>query len=207
MTTSQHSRPFRRTNRRVNLLSAYLPLANSKPIACSHGHHGPQPFPDHLAALEADGALCTEASADKAPFPDLRTDFGPLRQLCLVYPAEVNEPGSNYPPLAGLCKQLMRLVPMDIEVLLLVKSSQIAAELQKENFPQRIRYVLHSELKGIWLSDYAGFNMGSPLVRPLYKPKSYQGDIAVAQHISPADRTTPSIRQAVQWLDALLAGL
>ena len=89
----------------------------------------------------------------------------------------------------------------------MVKSSQIAAELQKENFPQRIRYVLNSELKGIWLRDYAGFNMGSHLVRPIYKPKSYQGDIAVAQHISPADRTTPSIRQAVQWLDALLAGL
>ena len=78
----------------------------------------------------------------------------------------------------------MRLVQMDIEVLLLVKSSQIAAELQKENFPQRIRYVLNSELKGIWLRDYAGFNMGSHLVRPIYKPKSYQGDIAVAQHIS-----------------------
>ena len=30
---------------------------------------------------------------------------------------------------------------------------------------------------------------------------------AMAQAISPADRTTPSISQAVQWLDALLAGL
>ena len=30
---------------------------------------------------------------------------------------------------------------------------------------------------------------------------------AMAQAISPVDRTTPSISQAVQWLDALLAGL
>lgn len=143
-----------------------------------------QPFPEHLAALETDEASCTEPSADKLSFPRLRTDFGPVRQLCLVYPAGVHEPGSDYSPLAGLYKQLIRLVPMDIEVLLLVKSGQIAAELQKENFSQRIRYVVNSELKGIWLRDYAGFNMGSHLVKPTYKPKSYWGDFAVAQHIS-----------------------
>ena len=54
-----------------------------------------------------------------------------MRQLCLVYRAEVSEPGQDYNFLAAFHDRLIPLVPADIEGVVLVKSRQVAAGLHQ----------------------------------------------------------------------------
>lgn len=114
----------------------------------------------------------------------LRTDFDPVRQLCLVYPAEVSEPEQDYDLLTTFYEQFIPLVPADIEVILLVKSRQVAAGLRHAALHPKVRLVVNSELRGIWLRDYAGFTTGTRLMKPTYKPGVYWGDYGTAQLIS-----------------------
>ena len=119
----------------------------------------PQSQYDHTITVQQ------EASAG------LLTDFAPVQQVYLVFPEEVVGEGCDYSPLAEFYLRLLKSIPADLEVVLLVKSSRIASRLRATNLRERIRYVVHSELESIWLRDYAGFNMGTHLVKPLFSPK------------------------------------
>ena len=101
----------------------------------------------------------------------LLTDFAPVRQVYLVFPEQVVGEGWDYSPLAEFYLRLIKTIPADLEVVLLVKSSPIASRLKTNIGRERIRYVVHSELESIWLRDYAGFNMGTHLVKPLFSPR------------------------------------
>ena len=162
------------------------------------------------ATVEAFGPLNEERDnsfSHPSLSPGLRADFAPVRQLCLIYPADVREPGDDYTPLANFYNRLLGLLPTDIDVVLLVKSRQVMAQLQSENFHQRIRYVVNTDLKGIWLRDYAGFNLGTHLVKPTYKPKYYWGDFAVAQSINENMRILHSLLELdMEQLDLVWDG-
>ncbi len=106
-----------------------------------------------------------------APAPTgLRTAYDPVQQVYLVYPQDVVGEGSNYSHLAPFYRQLLQAIPAEIEVVLFVKTSQLAASLRQQ-LSRRIRYVVHSELESIWLRDYAGFNVGTHLVKPVFSPR------------------------------------
>jgi agmatine/peptidylarginine deiminase len=123
------------------------------------------------------------------PNNGLRTDFDEVRQLCLIYPEGLSEPSYNgktleYGSLASFYKELISLIPADIELVLQVKTRRIADHLRSANLHPRLRLVVNSELQGIWLRDYAGFNMGTHLVKPKYEPGVYWGNKAIARQIS-----------------------
>lgn len=101
----------------------------------------------------------------------LQTDFDTVRQVYLVYPEDVQEGRWNYSHLTDFYKQLIRAIPEEIEVVLLVKSRELVSALRVMELREQIRYVVHSELESIWLRDYAGFNMGTHLVKPVFSPK------------------------------------
>ncbi|WP_035558181.1 agmatine deiminase family protein [Hymenobacter sp. IS2118] len=125
------------------------------------------------AAKEAFGTL-EEVETTSVQFQTgagLLTDFAPVRQVYLVFPDQVVGEGWDYSPLAGFYIQLLKAIPADLEVVLLVKSSCIANRLKANSVRERIRYVVHNELESIWLRDYAGFNMGTHLVKPVFSPK------------------------------------
>ena len=112
-----------------------------------------------------------EADATNQKTLSLRTDFDPVREVYLVFPADVVGEGCNYSHLAEFYIRLLELIPADLEVVLFVKSAQLARQLRTLQVRERIRFVVHSELESIWLRDYAGFNRGVRLVKPTFSPK------------------------------------
>ncbi|RFP64354.1 hypothetical protein D0N36_14285 [Hymenobacter lapidiphilus] len=139
-----------------------------------------------FGGIEADFATSGQV---QQPATAVRTDFAPVRQLYLVYPEEVSEPDRNGEPinygvLTRFYEELLGLIPVDIEVVLQVKTRQIANRLRSVGLHPRLRVVVNNELRGVWLRDYAGFNMGTHLVKPKFEPKVYWGGMAVARQIS-----------------------
>ena len=126
------------------------------------------------ATEEAFGKLEAEDGEEDAANQkslSLRTDFAPVREVYLVFPADVVGEGCNYSHLADFYICLIKLIPADLEVVLFVKSAQHARQLRALKVRERIRFVVHSELESIWLRDYAGFNRGVRLVKPTFSPK------------------------------------
>lgn len=102
----------------------------------------------------------------------LRTDYDPVRQVYLVYPENVVGEGYDYSRLGGFYNQLLQKIPQTVEVVLFVKSRALAKRLEAQGLRERLRCVVHSELKSIWLRDTAGFNMGTQLVKPKISPRA-----------------------------------
>ncbi len=106
----------------------------------------------------------------------LRTDFAPVRQVYLVYPDKVVEKegqkdGEDYTHLTDFYDRLIQLIPVELEVVLFVKTREMATVLRGQGLREKLRCIVHSELESIWLRDFAGFNMSSHLVMPVSYPK------------------------------------
>jgi agmatine deiminase len=138
----------------------------------AHGYELMREFKE--ATTEAFGKLEVEENdADSVNHKSLslRTDFDPVREVYLVFPADVVGEGCNYSHLADFYIRLLKVIPADLDVVLFVKSREHAKRLRSQKVRERIRYVVHSELESIWLRDYAGFNRGVRLVKPIFSPK------------------------------------
>jgi len=87
--------------------------------------------------------------------------------VCLAYPSGVKEDKDDYSPLTSFYDELLELIPTDVEVLLFVKTREIAQAIYANGFKRPIRCVVHNGLKTIWLRDAVGFNLGTRLVKPI----------------------------------------
>ncbi|UOR07404.1 restriction endonuclease subunit S [Hymenobacter aerilatus] len=135
-------------------------------------HHSYELMKEFLAATkEAFSGIEDELPFFKPMSSGLRTPYDPVRELYLVFPEQVVGEGCDYTSLCRFYLNLLQVIPAEIEVVLLIKTSQIANQLRANPPRERIRYVVHSELESIWLRDYAGFNMGTHLVKPVFSPR------------------------------------
>jgi agmatine/peptidylarginine deiminase len=131
-----------------------------------------------------------EAEADIAPAPaGLRTAYAPVRQVYLVYPEQVSEGQTNYSFLTPFYERLLQAIPAELEVVLFVKTREIASRLRKQALRRYIRYVVHSELESIWLRDYAGFHTGTHLVKPISYPKRLGDSMKLLHSLLEVDMT------------------
>jgi len=119
------------------------------------------------AISEIFGPAETAIERDMKEKTEILTDFAPISQVCLAYPSGVKEDKDDYSPLTSFYDELLELIPTDVEVLLFVKTREIAQAIYANGFKRPIRCVVHNGLKTIWLRDAVGFNLGTRLVKPI----------------------------------------
>ena len=103
----------------------------------------------------------------------LKLDFEGVSSLFLVYPESVVDCGTDYTSAKPVFDRIIRALPSNINLVVLTKTARIASNIEKLR-RKRTTTLVNSELSTIWLRDTAGFNMGTHIVKPIYKPKYYR---------------------------------
>ncbi len=118
----------------------------------------------------------------------IKTDFDHINELYLVYPKGVKEdsthrPGlSDYNGLTSFYDELIKLIPLDIKLKLLVKSHSIKEEVKHAR--ENMDVMINSQLTSIWIRDWSGFCAGTKLFKPIFRPKYYYGEYHLADEIN-----------------------
>ncbi len=103
----------------------------------------------------------------------LKLDFEQPSTLFLAYPESVVDCGEDYTSAKGVFDRIIRALPSNMNLVVMTKTARIASNIEKMR-KKRTTTLVNSELSSIWLRDTAGFNMGSHIVKPVYKPKYYR---------------------------------
>lgn len=113
----------------------------------------------------------------------IKTDFSKITELYLIYPENLKEGDCDYNELTDFYDDLISIIPVEIKLIILVKTKKIGDKIK--NHRANLEYVVNSELKSIWLRDFAGFNMGDKIIKPRFRPKYYWGaPICIADEIN-----------------------
>lgn len=102
----------------------------------------------------------------------IKLDFEKTTSLFLAYPEGVIDCGIDYSPSSGVFDTLIQALPWKINLILFVKSPEIAKKVSKLH--RSTTTLVNSELSTIWIRDSAGFNMSTHIVKPLFKPRYYR---------------------------------
>jgi len=102
----------------------------------------------------------------------LKLDFEKTTSLFLAYPEGVIDCGIDYSPAAKVFDALIKILPWKINLVVFVKSAEIAKKVSKLH--RNTTTLVNNELSSIWLRDSAGFNMGTHIVKPIFRPKYYR---------------------------------
>jgi agmatine/peptidylarginine deiminase len=121
----------------------------------------------------------------------LKLDFDNPSTLFLAYPESVVECGIDYTP-KPVFDRIIRALPSGINLVVMTKTASIANSVLKLR-KKRTTTLVNSELSSIWLRDTAGFNMGSHIVKPIFKPKYYRKYFDEAEIIDSYNKIIHSI--------------
>lgn len=102
----------------------------------------------------------------------LKLDFERTSSLFLAYPEGVVDCGVDYSPAAEVFNNLIKTLPWRTNLIVFVKSAQLLKKVSKLH--KKVTTLVNSELSSIWIRDSAGFNMGTHIVKPIFKPKYYR---------------------------------
>lgn len=102
----------------------------------------------------------------------LKLDFERTSSLFLAYPEGVVDCGVDYSPATAVFNDLIKALPWRTNLILFVKSTEILKKVNKLH--KRATILVNSELSSIWIRDSAGFNMGTHIVKPIFKPRYYR---------------------------------
>ena len=102
----------------------------------------------------------------------LKLDFEKTTSLFLAYPEGVIDCGIDYSPASKVFDALIRAIPWRTNLIVFVKSAEISKKVSKLH--RNTTTLVNNELSSIWLRDSAGFNMGTHIVKPIFKPKYYR---------------------------------
>ena len=103
----------------------------------------------------------------------LQLDFENVTTLFLAYPESVVDCGTDYTAAKAVFDRIIRALPSNINLIIFAKTARIRRNLEKMR-KKRTTVLVNSELSTIWLRDTAGFNMGTHIVKPIYRPKYYR---------------------------------
>jgi agmatine/peptidylarginine deiminase len=112
----------------------------------------------------------------------LKTDYENCKYLFLAYPEGVKDADEDYNGLINFYNDLIRKIPRNIEVKLIVRNKEIGERVKK--LRRKLDYIVNSELRTIWLRDIIGFLKGFDLIKPTFRPKYYWGAFEVATQIN-----------------------
>lgn len=112
----------------------------------------------------------------------LKLDFDKVSSLFLAYPEEVIDCGTDYSPATTVFNELIRNLPRKINLVVLVKTAEIRKKVEGLRRKNTIT-LINNELSNIWLRDTAGFNMGTHIAKPIFKPKYYRKHYEEANNI------------------------
>lgn len=102
----------------------------------------------------------------------LKLDFEKPTTLFLAYPEGVIDCGIDYSPASIVFDQLIKEIPRNTNLVIFVKSAEISKRVSKLH--RNTTTLVNNELSSIWLRDSAGFNMGTHIVKPTFKPRYYR---------------------------------
>lgn len=122
----------------------------------------------------------------------LKLDFEGVTSLFLAYPEGVIDCGTDYTPASAVFDRLIKALPSKINLIVLTKTSSIASKIEQLRKKRTITLV-NSELSTIWMRDTAGFNVGTHIVKPIFKPKYYRKYYDEAERIDSYMRIIHSI--------------
>lgn len=103
----------------------------------------------------------------------LQLDFEDVTTLFLAYPESVVDCGTEYTAAKAVFDRIIRALPSKMNLVVFTKTARIARNIEKLR-KKRTTTLVNSELSTIWLRDTAGFNMGTHIVKPIYRPKYYR---------------------------------
>lgn len=103
----------------------------------------------------------------------LKLDFEEVSTLFLAYPEGVIDCGTDYTSSKPVFDRIIRALPSNMNLVVMTKTARIASNIEKMR-KKRTTTLVNSELSSIWTRDTAGFNMGSQIIKPVYKPKYYR---------------------------------
>jgi agmatine/peptidylarginine deiminase len=103
----------------------------------------------------------------------LKLDFEELSTLFLAYPEEVVDCGTDYTSAKPVFDRIIRALPTRMNLVVMTKTERIASNIAKIR-RKRTTTLVNSELSSIWIRDTVGFNMGSKIVKPIFKPRYYR---------------------------------
>jgi agmatine/peptidylarginine deiminase len=115
-------------------------------------------------------------------FKGIKTDFSRLNTLFLAYPEKVRDANEDYSELSEFFNKLIRLIPTNIKIKVLVKNRAIGEKVRK--LRRNVEYIINAELSTIWLRDTVGFNVNNKILKPIFKPKYYWGAFDKAEQIN-----------------------
>jgi agmatine/peptidylarginine deiminase len=102
----------------------------------------------------------------------LKLDFEKTTSLFLAYPEGVIDCGIDYSPASKVFDALIKAIPWKTNLIVFVKSAEISKKVSKLH--RNTTTLVNNELSSIWLRDSAGFNMGTQIVKPIFKPRYYR---------------------------------
>lgn len=102
----------------------------------------------------------------------LKLDFEKTTSLFLAYPEGVIDCGIDYSPASRVFDELIKALPRKTNLVVFVKSAEISKKVSRLH--RNTTTLVNNELSSIWLRDSAGFNMGTHIVKPIFKPKYYR---------------------------------
>lgn len=103
----------------------------------------------------------------------LKLDFEEPSTLFLAYPEEVIDCGTDYTSAKPVFDRLINVLPSKLNLVVMTKTARIASNIEKMRRKRTTTFV-NSELSSIWIRDYAGFNVESRIVKPIFKPRYYR---------------------------------
>lgn len=102
----------------------------------------------------------------------LKLDFERTTSLFLAYPEGVIDCGIDYSPASKVFDALIKAIPRKTNLIVFVKAAEISKKVSKLH--RNTTTLVNNELSSIWLRDSAGFNMGTHIVKPIFKPRYYR---------------------------------
>jgi agmatine/peptidylarginine deiminase len=102
----------------------------------------------------------------------IKLDFEKTTSLFLAYPEGVIDCGIDYSSASRVFDALIKELPRKINLVIFVKSAEISKKVSKHH--RNTTALVNNELSSIWLRDSAGLNMGTHIVKPIFKPKYYR---------------------------------
>lgn len=103
----------------------------------------------------------------------IKLDFERVSTLFLAYPEGVIDCGIDYTPATSVYDNLIKDLPRKLNLVIMVKKAEIRAKIEKLRKKNTI-ILIYNELSSIWLRDTSGFNMGTHIVKPIFKPRYYR---------------------------------
>jgi agmatine/peptidylarginine deiminase len=103
---------------------------------------------------------------------NFKLDSEKTTTLFLAYPEGVIDCGIDYSPASKVFDELIKALPWKTNLVIFVKSAEISKKVSKLH--RNTTTLVNNELSTIWLRDSVGFNMGTQIIKPVFKPRYYR---------------------------------